>query len=141
MQGFEKRDRYNSRTGKKIDTEMVPTYSICDYCGKRIGEDENTEVLFEIHEVGGSEESYYYREFEGVKEGIDFDGRKVFTEHEEYVYCTDDDGESCSRGMLSTWDASNPENLEALMQHARIKVVVRLLNEGMTPEDLGIQGD
>lgn len=141
MQRYEHQNIYSKTTGKKQGTQHVPVAQICDFCGKELtDEDEgNIQVKFRILEVGGSEETYYYHPFPELKPNIKIDGYKVFSEHPNYVYCTDENGESCTMNMISQYDATNPVNLETLMQESRIRVVVNLLNEGMTPEQMGIQ--
>lgn len=138
MNRFHKVPTYDPRTGKPLGEITDKCGSFCDFCGKLIDIDDiNGEVVFSIEEVGGFEQSFYYREFPELnKDAPEFDHFSVFANHPEYIYCTDEEGNSCSGAMIK--EATNGDNLETVMQEARAKVVVKLINEGVTLEELDI---
>lgn len=143
MLRYKSEDRYDPRTGKKVASIMVGDYSLCDYCGARIGDSELENIpTLSITEPECSEPSWYELKVPGHPEiAIEL----VFENDPHFIYCTDwDSGMSCSGKMLY---ASDPPETEIEIRHrpiweimyqARLKVVDKLLGRGMSKEELGL---
>jgi hypothetical protein len=140
MKKFQLVDVFDRRTGKKLNkTERSKVGYYCDYCGKFMDEDAEgvNSVSFTINEESGCEESWYYKKFNKPLE----DTFNFWAEQTEYHYCMSEDyDESCS-GKMMCKAVKNKENLlSEAMQNARVAVVNKLLDNGVTPEELGFGG-
>lgn len=146
MNVFREEPRFNPRTGQPMDPVKVVDHMRCDYCGARLEEDDlSSTPAFRIVESGDTEESWYYygSDVRGIT-GHAIDHHKIFTEHEDYRYCTDYNATrtSCSFEMVRAAVEKTvevDEFLDSIMEEARIAVVQKLLDEGLTPKQLGIE--
>lgn len=138
MKRFKLVDVFDRRTGQKLPQgELQVSGYWCDYCGafKEGSYIEDNYVSFTINEEGGSEESWYEKNFDSNYVNADqrFD---FWTKQEKYHYCVNEDyDEFCSCKMISETFAINP--LHEVMQSSRVSVVNRLLADGVNATELG----
>ena len=147
MQLFKEVDIFDRRTGEVDGTDLVLDKVICDYCGKEIdlNDANHPETCYEIHEIGGSEEEFYYLDYPA---GVD--KYKLFTgENSKFHFCQNfDHSDHCEFKLLVEWhdNLTNAEScfhlcflLAHILYHSRLRMIKKLLADGQTPEQLGIQ--
>lgn len=133
MRYFTLEDRYDTKTGKKISPSYTETGIICDFCGKIYTEDPDNDeghyIMYQIHDYEYKETSYHE---DSTKH--DIDKYEIMNIHPHFHYCLNVDFHSqCEINLIKTIYYSISE----AMYKRRWKVIDKLLDDGLTLEELG----
>lgn len=138
MRRFKRVKLYNRTTGEP-DGEIL-SYTgedYCDYCGKLNPCGRYDQALIEISWPDYQDPSYRYMDCRNLEElGASID--MIFGENLGYFYCHDDDGFSCGAILMKE---TEEKNIQDALAAARIKVVEKLLQNGVTLDELKAKDD
>lgn len=150
----EEQPRYDTRTGKQIGTSREVIGWACDYCGK-VKMDDGTDHMqmthYLINEVSGSESTFHEMKMQSPYENIDL--YILFDKHREFIYCQnwwDEEvkDDFCEAKLMEEWLTNvNIKNnlffektmMAGAMYVARLRVIKKLLDNGYTPKQLGLE--
>jgi hypothetical protein len=131
MKLFEMKPQFNPGTGKKMAKgKMAHTADLCDWCGRKIGTDDNgtadmedIPVRLALHEYDGLEPTFHE-----MGKNLPCDRYDLMNEHPEFVYCCQD-GNDCTL-KIAQQAAKLKVSLPVLIYEGRISLVTKLIKDG-----------